>query len=150
MSFAGFSHVQPESTQNRKKVRRRSSFLRADAGAIAQVSRYARISGSESEATDRALNRAFSSLVRSVYLPTDAFRPFPVESALRPDRALAFFLGPQPVRTGLHMPSVEAQHPNIVSETGTYMEHDGLACPKTLKIKHIHGGGGGSRNSDPT
>jgi len=37
-------------------------------------------------------------------------QPFPLEGALRPDRALAFFLGPQPV-TDFHAPSLEPQTP---------------------------------------
>ena len=72
MSFAGFCHAQPDSMQKLKKVRRRSSFFRAEMGAIAQVSRYPRISASDRELTDRLPNLSFNSVVSRVYLSTEA------------------------------------------------------------------------------
>src|SRR5215470_957122 len=57
--------------QKRKKVRRRSSFFRAEIGARSHVSRYRRTSSTESAATERPSKCFLRSSVSNLYLPSE-------------------------------------------------------------------------------
>src|SRR5262249_36254913 len=72
IATAGFLCIHWLSTQNLKKVRSRSSFLRAEIGASSQPSRYRRTSSTESVATERPTNSSLSSSVSSLYLDIEA------------------------------------------------------------------------------